>query len=100
MQPGTARAIARRAQRAPSASRPRRGTGSARPQVMTERYDVLILGAGAAGLAAARILRQAGRRVLLLEARHRPGGRILTQGDPRSPVAIELGAEFIHGEAP
>ncbi|HEX6693295.1 MAG TPA: NAD(P)/FAD-dependent oxidoreductase [Longimicrobiales bacterium] len=66
---------------------------------MTEKSDVLILGAGAAGLAAARMLKKAGRSVQLLEARDRPGGRVLTHADPRCPVAIELGAEFIHGEA-
>ncbi|HET9386226.1 MAG TPA: FAD-dependent oxidoreductase, partial [Gemmatimonadales bacterium] len=62
--------------------------------------DVLILGAGAAGLAAARDLSQAGLRVTVLEARPRVGGRVLTVHDPRAPVPLELGAEFIHGEAP
>src|SRR3954471_24274753 len=59
--------------------------------------DVLVLGAGAAGLAAARDLSQAGLRVTVVEARPRVGGRILTLHDPRSPVPLELGAEFIHG---
>ncbi len=62
--------------------------------------DVLVLGAGAAGLAAARDLSQAGLRVTVVEARPRIGGRILTLHDPRSPVPLELGAEFVHGEAP
>src|ERR1043166_7684555 len=65
-----------------------------------KRIDVLVLGAGAAGLAAARDLSQAGLRVTVIEARPRVGGRILTLHDPRSPVPIELGAEFVHGEAP
>ncbi len=64
-----------------------------------KRIDVLILGAGAAGLAAARDLSHAGLRVTVIEARPRVGGRILTLHDPRSPVPIELGAEFIHGES-
>src|SRR4029077_8915467 len=64
-----------------------------------KRVDVLVLGAGAAGLAAARDLSHAGLRVTVIEARPRVGGRILTLHDPRSPVPIELGAEFIHGEA-
>ncbi|HEV3028442.1 MAG TPA: NAD(P)/FAD-dependent oxidoreductase [Planctomycetota bacterium] len=63
------------------------------------REDALVIGAGAAGLAAARELSCAGRRVALLEARNRIGGRILTLHDPRSPVPIELGPEFIHGRA-
>ena len=63
-----------------------------------KRVDVLVLGAGAAGLAAARDLSHAGLRVTVIEARPRVGGRILTLHDPRSPIPIELGAEFIHGE--
>lgn len=59
-----------------------------------------MIGAGAAGLAAARDLSQAGLRVTILEARPRVGGRILTVHDARAPVPLELGAEFIHGEAP
>src|SRR2546427_4710385 len=64
-----------------------------------KRVDVLILGAGAAGLAAARDLSHAGLRVTVIEARPRVGGRILTLHDPRSPVPLEPGAAFIHGEA-
>jgi monoamine oxidase len=60
---------------------------------------VLVLGAGAAGLAAARDLSHAGLRVTIIEARPRVGGRILTLHDPRAPIPLELGAEFIHGEA-
>ncbi len=62
--------------------------------------DVAVLGAGAAGLNAARILAESGCSVLILEARDRIGGRILTVDDPTLPVPIELGAEFIHGSAP
>ncbi|MGH7529727.1 MAG: flavin monoamine oxidase family protein [Gemmatimonadales bacterium] len=62
--------------------------------------DVLILGAGAAGLAAARDLSHAGLRVIVVEGRDRLGGRILTVHDPRAPVPLELGAEFVHGVAP
>jgi monoamine oxidase len=62
--------------------------------------DVAIVGAGAAGLAAARALHDAGVDVVVLEARSRIGGRVFTIRDPHSPVPIELGAEFVHGRAP
>jgi monoamine oxidase len=61
------------------------------------RSDVFIVGAGAAGLAAARELGARGVDTLLLEARDRAGGRILTIEDPRANVPVELGPEFIHG---
>lgn len=64
---------------------------------MPEEHEVLIVGVGAAGLAALGELDRAGVDVLCLEARDRIGGRILTVRDPLSPVPIELGAEFIHG---
>jgi monoamine oxidase len=63
-------------------------------------YDVIIIGAGAAGLIAARDLARAGRSVALLEARERIGGRILEAIDPRAGAPIELGAEFVHGRPP
>jgi protoporphyrinogen oxidase len=60
--------------------------------------DVLIIGAGAAGLAAWRELQSDRLNVAILEARPRLGGRIFTH---RSiPTPIELGAEFIHGKPP
>ncbi|TCZ71428.1 flavin monoamine oxidase family protein [Flaviaesturariibacter aridisoli] len=62
---------------------------------MPDNYDVLILGAGAAGLYAAHELALAGKRVAVIEARDRVGGRVLTVQDGG---ARELGAEFIHGE--
>ena len=61
-------------------------------------FDVLVIGAGAAGLAAAAGLATSGRAVLILEARDRIGGRIWTHAEPGFPVPVELGAEFIHGE--
>ena len=66
---------------------------------MTDRFDVIVIGAGAAGLAAARDLSAAGKSVCILEGRDRIGGRILTVHAPDLPLPIELGAEFIHGEA-
>lgn len=64
------------------------------------RNFILIIGAGAAGLAAARDMSQSGRDVIVLEARDRVGGRVFTDRDSDSPVPIELGAEFVHGKAP
>ena len=63
------------------------------------KVDVVVIGAGAAGLAAARRLHERGVRVLVLEARSRIGGRVYTTRDPRTALPIELGAEFLHGEA-
>ncbi|MDQ7039921.1 MAG: NAD(P)/FAD-dependent oxidoreductase [Rhodothermus sp.] len=63
-------------------------------------WDVIVVGAGVAGLAAAEMLGQAGRSVLLLEARERIGGRIYTWRDSIFPIPVELGAEFVHGRPP
>ena len=65
----------------------------------THDTDTLIIGAGAAGLAAAAELSANGRHVMLVEARERAGGRILTDTKTLAPLPIELGAEFIHGES-
>ena len=65
----------------------------------TNQHDkpVVIVGAGIAGLAAAEKLGQANIPVVILEARNRIGGRILTQQEEAIGYPIELGAEFIHG---
>ena len=67
---------------------------------MSRPFDTIIIGAGAAGLAAARELHAAGRSVLILEARDRIGGRVFTTMDADSALPVELGAEFVHGDAP
>lgn len=61
--------------------------------------DAIVIGAGAAGLAAARVLARRQARVVLLEARDRIGGRVWSKPGPRSITPAELGAEFIHGPA-
>ncbi|WP_263411211.1 flavin monoamine oxidase family protein [Terriglobus tenax] len=61
-------------------------------------FDVLIIGAGMAGLTAARSLAESGVRVALLEASSRVGGRILTVREGEE--IVELGAEFVHGKPP
>lgn len=59
--------------------------------------DVLIIGAGAAGLALWRGLHAAGLKATVLEARDRIGGRVWTMRDEKGHLPIELGAEFVHG---
>lgn len=65
-----------------------------------QRPTVLVLGAGAAGLAAARELRRNGLAPLVLEARDRAGGRVETHLDPLLGIPLERGAEFVHGRPP
>jgi monoamine oxidase len=68
-----------------------------------ERFDadVCVVGGGVAGLCAAEHAGRAGMSVLLLEARNRLGGRILTEFvSDHSGLPLELGAEFIHGRPP
>ncbi len=62
--------------------------------------DILVIGAGAAGLMAASELTKAGKNVLVLEARDRCGGRIHTLNNELFFKTVELGAEFIHGDLP
>lgn len=62
---------------------------------MVERHDVIVVGAGVAGLTAARLLSREGRRVVVLEGRDRIGGRVWT--DRRGGRATDLGASWIHG---
>lgn len=57
---------------------------------------VIVVGAGIAGLVAARQLREAGYRVTVVEARSRMGGRIFTDDSLGAP--IDLGASWIHGD--
>lgn len=60
-----------------------------------EHLDTIVVGAGVAGLTAARLLARAGRRVVVLEARDRVGGRIST--DRRYGLTTDMGASWIHG---
>ncbi|MFN8412987.1 MAG: FAD-dependent oxidoreductase [Anaerolineales bacterium] len=67
------------------------------PQAETDsrEADVLVLGAGISGLAAARALVEKGLNVIVLEARDRTGGRMWTDSSLRLP--LDLGASWIHG---
>ncbi|OIH82864.1 hypothetical protein BLJ79_18150 [Arthrobacter sp. UCD-GKA] len=66
---------------------------------MQHDYDVIVIGAGFAGLAAARDLSKAGERVLVLEARDRLGGRTWFKNYPGSKKAIEYGGTWFSTEA-
>lgn len=61
--------------------------------------DVLVLGAGAAGIAAARKLQQTNKRVVVLEARNRVGGRAWTveQEIEGKVFSLDLGCQWVHG---
>src|SRR4030088_2508460 len=61
---------------------------------------IVVIGAGAAGLMAARELPVAGKRVTILEARERCGGRIYPLPAAEFGYPAEGGAEFVHGVAP
>ena len=62
-----------------------------------ETCDAIVIGAGAAGLSAARVLAARGLKAIVVEASDRVGGRVL-HDDTLCPYPIELGPEFIHGE--
>ncbi len=62
--------------------------------------DVIVIGAGGAGLAAAKSLAGRSLRVIVLEARERVGGRVWERKLAGTETPAELGAEFIHGKAP
>lgn len=60
--------------------------------------QLIVVGAGAAGLFASLELANAGFKVLILEGRNRTGGRVLTIPDRLFPSPVEMGAEFVHGD--
>lgn len=66
------------------------------PQPYTPKFEVIIIGAGAAGLGAARLLHDEGYQVVILEARERIGGRVWTSR-VWPGIPLDLGASWIHG---
>jgi monoamine oxidase len=72
------------------------GMGAASAQsAPSRRTSVIVIGAGVAGLAAARKLARAGHVVTVIEARGRIGGRVWT--DVNEGVPMDVGAGWIHG---
>jgi len=67
---------------------------------MDNKEAIIIVGAGASGLIAARELLKKGKKIILIEARDRLGGRAHTLYEKNNSIPIEAGAEFIHGELP
>jgi monoamine oxidase len=65
-----------------------------------QQEHIVIIGAGASGLMAARELARAGCKVTILEARERCGGRIHPLAASKFGYPADAGAEFVHGEAP
>lgn len=58
-------------------------------------FDTIVIGAGMSGATTARLLTDAGQRVVVLEARNRIGGRMHT--DRTAGFSVDLGASWIHG---
>lgn len=58
-------------------------------------WDAIIIGAGASGLAAASKLTELGRKVVVLEARDRTGGRIYSQEIGTSGTRVDMGARSV-----
>ena len=65
-----------------------------RGDLSSKQADVVVVGAGLAGLSAARALRAAGRDVIVLEARDRVGGRTLNEPIADGKV-VEIGAQWV-----
>ena len=80
---------------APASDAEAEPSGLFQPEAFSREAEILVLGAGISGLAAARALKDKGRKVVILEARDRIGGRIWT--DTSLGVPLDLGASWIHG---
>ncbi len=79
---------------AAAAALPSGAEAAAKTSTRTKSADVIVVGAGLAGLAAARDVVAAGKSAIVLEARGRVGGRTLNQGIGGGEV-IEVGGQWI-----
>ena len=70
-----------------------------RAGVMLERYDLIIIGAGASGLASAVRAGEKGAHVIALEKSDRPGRKILASGNGRCNLMNKGEADHYHGDA-
>jgi monoamine oxidase len=68
--------------------------------IQVDMTDIIVVGAGAAGFMVARELSRAGKRVIILEARDRIGGRIFPLDEKIFGYPAQGGGEFVHGAAP
>lgn len=75
----------------PDAKHGKKKTTKPRPR----NVDVVVIGAGLAGISAARAVAAAGKSVALLEARDRVGGRTLNHSLPGTDAVVEVGGEFV-----
>jgi monoamine oxidase len=83
------------------------GAGLTTRVAAADQYDVAVVGAGIAGLTAARAISGAGKKVVMIEARQRIGGRVFTDTDlgftfdhgaPTKPVPQTAGAVLVQGK--
>ena len=88
-------AVALGAVGAAGAPLPAQAAEAAAPAATGTDYDCVIVGAGLSGLAAARRLTAAGRNVVVLEARDRPGGRVVNVDSLSGNLHFDGGAEFV-----
>lgn len=66
----------------------------------TKPFEVIVIGAGAAGMMAALEIVLTGKTVAVIEAKDRTGGRMYTITNSQFEKPVELGAEFVHGKLP
>ncbi len=75
--------------------KPTKPLGSVGARSDTKKAEVIIIGAGMAGLSAAKVLESEGKKAIVLEGRDRAGGRVVT--DRSLGIPFDLGASWIHG---